>query len=78
MWQQLVVALVVAGAFGYSAWVLMPAGWRLALRRRLGLAAPQQAGGCGGCGGGAGCGAPARPPAVAVMQVHRRRPGGTP
>jgi len=76
MLQHAIVALVVAVAFGYSAWALMPATWRAALRRRLGLRAGPAAGGCGGCGD-AGCGAPARSSstATAVVQVHRRPPG---
>lgn len=74
MLQQIAAALAVALACGYSIWTLMPATFRDALRRRLGLAVPTEAGGCGGCGGGCAP-SPARRaarPAVAVVTVHRR------
>jgi hypothetical protein len=74
MLQQIAVALAVALAGGFSTWTLMPATWRTALRRRVGLAAPAEAGGCGGCGGGCApsTASGAARPAVAVVTVHRR------
>ncbi|MBL8349440.1 MAG: hypothetical protein JNL87_03935 [Burkholderiaceae bacterium] len=84
MAQQLIAAAIVAAAFGYSVWALLPAGWRLALRRRLGLPTPAGAGSRNGCGGCSGCAgdpaAPPRPgpPAAAVVTLHRRRPAATP
>ena len=79
MLQTAIVALIVVAAFAYSAWALMPAAWRRGLRRRLGLAMPLDAGGCGGCGGG--CAAAPKPgpsgsagPGLAVVTLHRRLP----
>lgn len=75
MLQQALVAVLVAGAFAYSAWALMPAAWRSGLRRRLGLKTAVASGGCSGCGGGSGggCAAPATAaPATAVITLHRR------
>ena len=65
MAQQLIVALIVAGAFGYAAWTLMPARWRQALLRRAGRRAepPSACGGCGGCGGDS--------PAEKPIRIHR-------
>ena len=85
MVQSVVVALIVALAFAYSAWALMPAAWQRALRGRLGRAAPVDAGGCGRCGGCSGAGAAARKPvsaaapgqpapALPVITLHRRLP----
>ena len=77
--QQALVAVLVAGAFAYSAWTLMPAAWRSGLRRRLGLKTAVASAGCSGCGGGCGggsgggCAAPATAaPAAAVITLHRR------
>ena len=84
MVQTAIVALIVALAFAYSAWTLMPVAWQRGLRRRVGLATPVGAGGCGGCGGG--CAAAPKPgpsgsagsagpgPGVAVITLHRRLP----
>ena len=81
MIQTLIVALIVTGAFAYSAWALMPAAWQRALRRWRGLAVPADAGGCSGCSGG--CAAARKPgsagsvgprPAQAVVTLHRRLP----
>jgi hypothetical protein len=73
MWQEGVVAALVAVAFGYTAWTLMPAAWRQVLRRRLGRpGAATDARGCGGCGGCAGASAPSKAGAAAVITVHRR------
>jgi hypothetical protein len=87
MLQQLIVATLVALAFGYTAWTLMPAGGRQALRRLLGASgASSDAGACGGCGGCASASAPPQAGgAVAVIKLHRRaaapdvtpRPGGS-
>ena len=85
MVQSVVVALIVALAFAYSAWALMPAAWRRALRNRLGRTAPVDTGGCSGCGGCSGAGAAARKPvsavvpgqpgpALPVITLHRRLP----
>jgi hypothetical protein len=79
--QTLIVALLVAWASAYAAWVLMPAplkrgllGW--AQRHCPGLAR-RVAAGEGGCGGCSGCGpVPAKKAAradVKTIQVHRRK-----
>ena len=76
--QNLITVLLVALAFGYTAWALSPKAWQLALRRRLGLRVPAATGGCGGCGGG--CHSPVRGAATplaagtAVVTLHRRPP----
>ena len=70
--QELIVAAIVIASAGYAAWSLMPAGWRNALRRRLGKA-PAPTSGCGGCGG-CGSDATAAKPASAVITLHRRPP----
>ncbi len=77
MTQFVIVALIVAAALAYSAWVLMPASWRAAGAARLARGAarsgvaPQQAlalqarleraGGCSECASCKGCAS--RPPA---------------
>lgn len=85
MLQTLIVAALVALAFGYTAWTLMPAAWRQGLRRRLGMSGASgtasDAAGCGGCSGCAGAGAaPKAGASAAVITVHRRvaAPGLTP
>ena len=48
--QEAVVALIVLVAAAYSAWSLMPRGWRDALRRRFAPgSAPPAPGGCASC-----------------------------
>ena len=83
MTQTLIVAVLVAWAGVYAAWVLMPAPLRRALlrlgqRHCPGLVrrvAPKAEGGCGGCGGSCGpgpgkkaVGAEAQP-----VQLHLKR-----
>lgn len=74
MLQPLIVAVLVAVAFGYTAWTLMPAAWRQALQRRLGASgASVDEGHCDACSGCAGASAPPKAgAAVAVITVHRR------
>lgn len=83
MWQQILVAALVAGATVYSAWTLMPQAWRRALARQL-LRLPAlarvgalraAAAGRSGCAGGCdGCG-PAPAPGDAKVVHWQRRPG---
>lgn len=78
MGQTLITAALVAIAFGYTAWTLMPAAWRQALRRRPGApgkpGATIDAGGCGGCSGCAGA-APGRRSTTTVITLHGRAAG---
>ena len=73
MVQQLIVAGIVALAFGYTVWSLMPAAWRGVLRRRLGrsAAAASSCGGCDGCAGKPAAGvAPDQPVQVRFFPVR--------
>ena len=72
MLQSALTTLIVAGAAGYSAWVLMPRAWQQGLARRLGRE-PAQATGCGGCGGCAP--PPTTAPKAQVIRIHRRSAG---
>lgn len=70
--QQFVIVLVVAVAALYALWHFMPARWRLALARRLGLGArAAQAGSCHACDD---CGACAAPP----QESDEKRPRSPP
>ena len=74
--QSVLTALIVAGSTGYACWVLMPAGWRAAIHRKLGHT-PASVSGCSGCGGG--CAAPpgaVAAPRTAIIRVHRRPKAG--
>jgi hypothetical protein len=51
--QELLVTLIVLAALVYALWAFMPARWRLALARRLGLG--ERASRMGGCHGSPAC-----------------------
>ncbi len=82
--QTVLSALIVAAAFFYAVWALMPGAGRLAVRRRLGLTpkAVGSGGGCAGCGGCEASGAAGRSAAgvdqAQPIQVYlrQRRDGG--
>jgi hypothetical protein len=68
-WQQLIVGLIVAGAFAYTAWAVMPRAWRHPLLRRLGRRVPDAGSGCGACDN---CGPKPSADKAQVIRVHRR------
>jgi len=68
-WQHLIAGLIVAGAFGHTAWALMPRAWRNTLLRRLGRRVPDASSGCGACDS---CGTKPSQGKTQVIRVHRR------
>lgn len=70
--QTLIAGALVAGCSAWAVWMLLPAGPRAWLRKRLGLASPppSSAGACGGC---SGCGGTApRAGAPQTVTIVRR------
>jgi len=70
--QTLIAGALVAGCSAWAVWLLLPAGPRAGLRKRLGLGTttPSSAGACAGCSGCGGS-APAAGAPQGVTVVRR-------
>ena len=73
--QNLIVALIVAAAFGYALWRFMPASLKQKLLRQLGASEQQaqKAGSAGACGSCSSCKACATPAEKSAQALHLQK-----